>query len=103
MLNRLRMAILFVVVLVAAAQAQESGNRHMNPPGLVKPTGYTHVVLAADRRTVYIAGQVAFDSTGKVVGEGAENPPANTLIVANLVRPELLLEIEGIAVLPKAR
>ncbi len=34
---------------------------------------------------------------------GPENPPANTLIVANLARPELLLEIEGVAVLPKAR
>jgi len=33
----------------------------------------------------------------------AENPPANTLIVANLARPEFLLEIEAVAVLPKAR
>jgi enamine deaminase RidA (YjgF/YER057c/UK114 family) len=107
--------------------------------------------VAADRRTVYIAGQVAFDSTGNVVGGGnfsaqAEQvftnlrralasvggsfsdvvktttlitdvknvpalreirtryldpgqTPANTLIVAQLVRPELLLEIEAVAVL----
>jgi enamine deaminase RidA (YjgF/YER057c/UK114 family) len=27
------------------------------------------------------------------------HPPANTLIVATLVRPELLLEVEGVAVL----
>lgn len=27
-------------------------------------------MIAPDGRTVYIAGQVAFDSTGKVVGEG---------------------------------
>lgn len=137
MLNGLRMAVLAGFVVVAGAEAQESGNRYINPPGLTKPTGYTHVVLSADRRTVYIAGQVAFDSTGKVVGVGdfraqadqvygnlrkalaaknlpalreirvkymgPENPPANTLIVANLARPELLLEIEGVAVLPKAR
>jgi enamine deaminase RidA (YjgF/YER057c/UK114 family) len=128
-----------------------TGNTYINPRGLVKPTGYTHVVVAADRRTVYIAGQVAFDSTGNVVGGGnfsaqAEQvftnlrralasvggsfsdvvkmttlitdvknvpalreirtryldpgqPPANTLIVAQLVRPELLLEIEAVAVL----
>src|SRR4051812_42660230 len=133
------------------ANAQSPGNRYINPPGLVKPTGYTHVVVAADGRTVYIAGQVAFDTAGKVVGEGdfkaqaeqvygnlkkalasvgatfadlvktttlitdvknvpalreirtryldPQHPPANTLIVATLVRPELLLEIEAVAVL----
>jgi enamine deaminase RidA (YjgF/YER057c/UK114 family) len=42
----------------------------VNPSALAKPTGYTHVVIAPDGRTVYIAGQVAFDSTGAVVGEG---------------------------------
>ena len=52
------------------AQAQVGEARYINPPGLPKPTGYTHVVLAADRRTVYIAGQVAFDSTGALVGAG---------------------------------
>jgi enamine deaminase RidA (YjgF/YER057c/UK114 family) len=155
MLNGSRMAVLAGFVVVAGAEAQESGNRYINPPGLTKPAGYTHVVLAADRRTVYIAGQVAFDSTGKVVGEGdfkaqaeqvygnlrkalasvgatfadlvkttilitdlknlpalreirvkymgPENPPANTLIVAHLARPELLLEIEAVAVLSTPR
>jgi enamine deaminase RidA (YjgF/YER057c/UK114 family) len=119
----------------------------------VKPNGYTHVVLSGDGRTVYIAGQVAFDSAGAVVGgtdfrAQAEqvygnlrkalasvggsfsdlvktttlvtdlkqlgtlrevraryldpaHPPANTLIpVTALARPELLLEIEAVAVLP---
>jgi enamine deaminase RidA (YjgF/YER057c/UK114 family) len=133
------------------AQAQAPGNTFINPPGLVTPSGYTHVVIAADRRTVYIAGQVAFDSSGKVVG-GADfkaqgeqvftnlrralasvgasfadlvktttlitdvknvpvlreirgryldptHSPANTLIVATLARPELLIEVEGVAVL----
>jgi enamine deaminase RidA (YjgF/YER057c/UK114 family) len=121
------------------------------PSGSHGTPGYTHVVVAADRRTVYIAGQVAFDSTGKVVGGSdftaqaeqvfanlqralasvggsfgdvvkmttlitdvknvpalreirtryldPKEPPANTLVVAQLVRPELLLEIEAIAVL----
>jgi enamine deaminase RidA (YjgF/YER057c/UK114 family) len=132
-------------------QGQSQGNSYINPPGLVTPTGYTHVVVAADRRTVYIAGQVAYDSTGKVVGSGdftaqgeqvfanlhralasvgatfadlvktttlitdvknvpalreiraryldQRHPPANTLIVATLVRPELLIEVEAVAVL----
>jgi enamine deaminase RidA (YjgF/YER057c/UK114 family) len=133
--------------------AQDSTARYINPPRLVTPSGYTHVVVSADGRTVYIAGQVAFDSTGKVVGDGdfraqaeqvyanlrralasvgatmadvvkttvfitdvAKNnatfreirakyvsptqPPANTLVpVATLARPDLLIEIEAIAVL----
>ena len=133
-------------------RAQAGGSRYINPPGLTKPTGYTHVVVGADGRTVYIAGQVAFDSTGTLVGAGdfraqAERvyanlrvalasvgatfsdvvktttfvtdlantaalreirgkyldparPPANSLIVvASLARPDLLLEIEAVAVL----
>jgi enamine deaminase RidA (YjgF/YER057c/UK114 family) len=136
------------------AQAQGGEARYINPPGLSKPTGYTHVVLAADGRTVYIAGQVAYDSTGALVGAGnfraqAERVfanlrialasagatfadvvktttyitdvanvaalrevrgkyldparlPANSLIpVATLARPELMLEIEAVAVLRK--
>jgi enamine deaminase RidA (YjgF/YER057c/UK114 family) len=142
---------LLTLPLASRASAQATGNTYINPKGLVKPTGYTHVVVAADRRTVYIAGQVAFDSTGKVVGGsnftaqaeqvftnlrralssvGAsfpdvvktttlvtdvknvpalreirgryldpKQPPANTLMVTQLVRPELLLEIEAVAVL----
>jgi enamine deaminase RidA (YjgF/YER057c/UK114 family) len=142
---------LLAVLTSSRGFAQGTGNTYINPRGLVTPTGYTHVVVAADRRTVYIAGQVAFDSTGRVVG-GADftrqaeqvfinlgralgsvgasfgdvvkmttlitdvknvpalrevrsrylhpkEPPANTLIVAHLVRPDLLLEIEAVAVL----
>jgi enamine deaminase RidA (YjgF/YER057c/UK114 family) len=50
--------------------AQGAAPRFINPPGLVKPTGYTHVVVAPNGRTVYIAGQVALDSTGEVIGRG---------------------------------
>ena len=126
--------------------------RYINPPGLSKPTGYTHVIVAADGRTVYIAGQVAFDSTGAVVGAGdfhaqaervfqnlrialqsvgatfsdvvktttfltdvknvpalrevrgkyldsARLPTSTAVVVASLVRPELMLEVEAVAVL----
>ena len=54
----------------SAVQAQTPGRQFINPPGLTRPTGYTHVVVTADRRTAYVAGQVAFDSTGMVVGVG---------------------------------
>ena len=144
-------ALLLLALLPCAAAAQGTSTRYINPKGLAKPTGYTHLVIAPDGRTVYIAGQVAFDSTGKVVGEGdfaaqAEqvyrnlkhalesvggstadlvktttfitdikhlpalrdirarhlktHPPANTLVaVSSLARAELLIEIEGVAVL----
>ena len=143
---------LLLAVLPGVGAAQATGTRYLNPKGLVTPTGYTHVVVAPDGRTVYIAGQVAFDSAGKVVGEGdfsaqAEQvfrnleralksvggsmadlvktttfitdikhlpalrdvrarylsktqPPANTLVaVSSLARAELLIEIEGVAIL----
>jgi 2-iminobutanoate/2-iminopropanoate deaminase len=145
-------SLLLPLTLPCAALAQGSSTRYVNPEGLVKPTGYTHVVVAPDGRTVYIAGQVAFDSVGAVVGKGdftaqAEQvyrnleralqsvggtmadlvktttfitdiknlpslrevrsrrlsktqPPANTLLqVSSLARPDLLIEVEAVAVL----
>ena len=42
----------------------------MNPDGLSKPTGYTHVVVANPGKLVYISGQVALNQKGEVVGKG---------------------------------
>jgi reactive intermediate/imine deaminase len=42
----------------------------MNPQGLSTPTGYSHIVSARGGRTVYIAGQVALDAQGRIVGAG---------------------------------
>jgi enamine deaminase RidA (YjgF/YER057c/UK114 family) len=145
-------SVLVVALAAQVAGAQDASPLYINPPSLTKPTGYTHVVIAPDGRTVYIAGQVAVDSTGQVVGGSdfaaqadrayanlrralasvggtlsdlvktttfitdAKNivplreirsryldpahPPANTLItISSLARPELLIEIEGVAIL----
>src|SRR5918996_2858189 len=62
--------VLMLLFTVSLAEAQGQSSRYINPPGLVKPNGYTHVVVAPDGRTVFIAGQVAFDSTGKLIGDG---------------------------------
>jgi enamine deaminase RidA (YjgF/YER057c/UK114 family) len=139
-------------LLPSTLPAQSQASRYINPASLVKPNGYTHVVVAPDGRTVYLAGQVAFDSTGQLVGAGdfraqadrvyqnlrraltavggslddvvktttfitdlknlpalrevraqysrSAKPPANTLlVVSSLARPELLIEVEAIAVL----
>lgn len=139
-------------LLSASALPAQQASRYINPSTLVKPNGYTHVVVAPDGRTVYLAGQVAFDSTGQLVGAGdfraqadrvyqnllraltavggsledivktttyitdlknlpvlrevrgqrfrSGQPPANTLlVVASLARPELMIEVEAVAIL----
>jgi enamine deaminase RidA (YjgF/YER057c/UK114 family) len=44
--------------------------RFINPPTLSTPPGYSHVVEARGGRTIYIAGQVALDKSGNIVGRG---------------------------------
>jgi reactive intermediate/imine deaminase len=147
MTMRVMLPVLFLLVpIVAMAQVKRT-----NPPALSTPTGYTHVVeVTGPAKTVYIAGQIAFDKEGKLVGAGdmaaqaeqvfknlqaaletagakfadvvkmntyitdmakapavrevraryfGQSTPASTLVqVAALARPELMLEIEVIAV-----
>jgi reactive intermediate/imine deaminase len=146
---RVLLSMLFVMLpVLAMAQVKRT-----NPPTLSTPTGYTHVVeVAGPAKTVYIAGQIAFDKEGKIVGAGdmaaqaeqvfknlqaaletagakfsdvvkmntditdmakapavrevraryfGQSTPASTLVqVVALARPELMLEIEVIAVVP---
>lgn len=44
--------------------------KRSSPSTLHKPVGYTHVVEAAPKRTIYVSGQVAFDQAGALVGAG---------------------------------
>lgn len=129
------------------------GARFLNPDGVHKPVGYSHVAEVVSGRLIYVAGQVAVDPSGKIVGEGdiaaqtrqvfenlkanlaavnadfgalikltyfaldpagipairqirdeyvdTQSPPTSTLvIVKGLARPEFLVEIEAVAVLP---
>lgn len=41
---------------------------HIDPEGLAKPESYTHVVAGRASRLVFVAGQVAEDASGNVVG-----------------------------------
>jgi len=41
----------------------------VNPTTLAKPTGYSHAVIAIGGRTIYVAGQVALDQSGNIVGK----------------------------------
>ena len=42
----------------------------VNPPTLPKPVGYSHAWEAQGGKTLYLAGQVAFDRDGRVVAKG---------------------------------
>ncbi|MFF3650561.1 RidA family protein [Streptomyces sp. NPDC002181] len=41
----------------------------INPAGLSPATGFSHAVAASGTRLVFLAGQTALDTEGKVVGE----------------------------------
>jgi reactive intermediate/imine deaminase len=64
-------ALFLLVPTMALAQGNAPQIKRTNPPALSTPTGYTHVVeVSGPGKTIYIAGQVAFDKEGKVVGAG---------------------------------
>jgi enamine deaminase RidA (YjgF/YER057c/UK114 family) len=42
----------------------------LNIPGLPEPQGFVHVAVASGSRVVFLAGQVAQDEQGRLVGEG---------------------------------
>jgi len=42
----------------------------VNPPTLAKPAGYSHGFEVQGGKTLYMAGQVATDKAGAVVGKG---------------------------------
>ena len=135
-----------------AASAQPVTANFINPETMHPPTGYTHVVEVTAGRPVYIAGQVALDPAGALVGPGdigaqarqvfdnlraalqavgagfeqvvkltfylvdatqlpvvrevrdqyvnLQQPPASTAVeVRRLVRDDLLIEVEAVAVI----
>jgi len=42
----------------------------VNPPTVAKPTGYSHAFEVTGGRTLFLAGQVAKDKNGNVIGTG---------------------------------
>lgn len=45
-------------------------NHRINPPGLPRPSGFSHAVTTTADRLVFLAGQTALDADGRIVGEG---------------------------------
>jgi enamine deaminase RidA (YjgF/YER057c/UK114 family) len=50
--------------------ANTSKINFVNPAAISPPTGYSHVAEIRQGRIVYIAGQVALDGRGNIVGKG---------------------------------
>jgi reactive intermediate/imine deaminase len=75
--ERLLLLPILILLFAIPADAQQTKRTRavrkfilfVNPPTLSKPTGYTHAVIAIGGRTIYIAGQVALDQTGNIVGK----------------------------------
>lgn len=44
-------------------------HRSVKPEGLVAPRGYSHGVVAGAGRTIHVAGQIATDPSGEIVGQ----------------------------------
>src|SRR6266550_1142155 len=129
---RVALPSLFAIPLFAACVAPTPGNvrqvpdpvstRYINPGTLAALPGFTHAVRIGS--TLYISGEVALDSTGRLVGPGdlraqaaqafanlaaireaapdffpQRNPPAGTVIgVQALPQEGLLIAVDATAV-----
>ena len=49
---------------------EDSPHRIVNPETLEPPVGYSHAVVAAPGRTIYLAGQTGTRADGTLAGEG---------------------------------
>ena len=45
-------------------------NTIINPSTLVPPIGYSHAIASTGGKMIYLAGQVSFDTQGKIVHKG---------------------------------
>lgn len=60
-----------LALVFIAGTAHAADIRYLDPAGLSKPNGYTHVVEApSSGRTLYVSGQIALDAKGNLVGAG---------------------------------
>ena len=79
--------IVLAAALAAGATAHEV--ERINPEGMTQPSAYTHLVKHDD--LMFIAGQVALDGEGNVIGEGDMQAQVRQ-VLENL---KIVLESEG--------
>jgi enamine deaminase RidA (YjgF/YER057c/UK114 family) len=61
---------LTILFICFALGAQAQVEKKFINPFRTKPTGYTHVVVSAPGKTLYISGQVPVNEAGQIVGSG---------------------------------
>ena len=72
----------------------------LNPPTLAEPVGFSHAVIAAPGRTVYLGGQAAHDADSRIVGDSIAEQFAQAAanVVAALdaagAKPEHLVSLQ---------
>jgi len=70
---------------LAQAQNAPSHLKFSNPDGMFKPAGYTHVVeMTGPGRTIYLAGQLGWDASGKRAGEPGDFTAQATQVFENI-------------------
>ena len=63
----IRLALTLSLALVLPMHVFGQALQRINPPGLSTPATYSHIVKAG--KTLYLAGQVGADASGKIAGE----------------------------------
>jgi enamine deaminase RidA (YjgF/YER057c/UK114 family) len=65
-------SFLLLTALTGCAHPGESASppAFLNPAGLAKGPGYSHLVDVPAGRTLYVSGQIPLDAEGKLVGPG---------------------------------
>ena len=89
-----RIPVFLVLAAGAAlsASAQKRDVKIHNPPTLNKPTGYSHIVEINSGKLVYIAGQIAADKDGNVIGKwyGRRDKDATIQNIAKMIEDKLM-------------
>ncbi len=61
-------ALLLLPAMASAQSARSRGARYVKAPTLASPPGYSHAVVVEHGKLVYLAGQVALNAEGELVG-----------------------------------
>jgi enamine deaminase RidA (YjgF/YER057c/UK114 family) len=60
----------FAMTSILKERHEHAALQFINPEGLARPSGYTHLVAATGGTTIYLSGQIAIDVNGSVIGKG---------------------------------
>lgn len=59
-----------ILIVISSSLAHAQVEKEFINPFRIKPSGYTHTVVSAAGKTIYISGQVPVNEAGQIVGAG---------------------------------